>query len=197
MRGSDSDRVSLSARLAAKPVVHDEDNAASMYRDDVGWTIHRKRAWVAALSQMHYDYIDFSITVGSEAGTEESRRKIRSWIGNLSTFIHGFDFIHARPQPDFVAEKPEHLVAVALGKPGTDYALYLADAREVTDPTAGRPIAGNLALRLPAGNYHVSFYSPVTGMSSPPIRIAGGEDRARITLPPFENDIIVRATRAE
>ena len=33
-----------------KPCVLDEDNAATLYRDPVGWTIHRKRAWVALLS---------------------------------------------------------------------------------------------------------------------------------------------------
>ena len=31
-----------------KPCVLDEDNAATMYRDTIGWTIHRKRAWIAA-----------------------------------------------------------------------------------------------------------------------------------------------------
>jgi len=40
----------------AKPCVNDEDNAASLYRDDDGWTIHRKRAWMAVMSQTHYDY---------------------------------------------------------------------------------------------------------------------------------------------
>ena len=49
-----------------KPVVMDEDNAASLYRDDTGWTIHRKRAWTTLFSGSHYDTIDFSITVGSE-----------------------------------------------------------------------------------------------------------------------------------
>ncbi|MBI3877453.1 MAG: hypothetical protein HY300_16100 [Verrucomicrobia bacterium] len=33
-----------------KPCVLDEDNAASLYHDDVGWTIHRKRAWIALMS---------------------------------------------------------------------------------------------------------------------------------------------------
>src|SRR5438128_12607375 len=43
-----------------KPVVHDEDNSASIYRDSVGWTIHRKRAWTSLFNGAHYDYIDFS-----------------------------------------------------------------------------------------------------------------------------------------
>ena len=62
-----------------KPVVQDEDNTASIYRDTVGWTIHRKRAWTSLLNGSHYDYIDFSITVGNEAGRH--RRGNRSANG--------------------------------------------------------------------------------------------------------------------
>ena len=79
----------------AKPCVHDEDNAASMYRDKTGWTIHRKRAWTALLSLCHYDYIDFSITAGSETGTRESNRLIRTWMKHLSDFMRTIDFVHA------------------------------------------------------------------------------------------------------
>jgi hypothetical protein len=70
-----------------RPVVLDEDNAASMYRDQDGWTIHRKRAWTALLNGCHYDYIDFSITVGNESGTSASRAAIRSWMRHLSEFM--------------------------------------------------------------------------------------------------------------
>ena len=71
-------------------------NCASLYRDEIGWTIHRKRAWTALLSGSHYDYIDFSINVGAEAGTEASRVKIRTWMKNLSEFFHSFDFPRSR-----------------------------------------------------------------------------------------------------
>jgi hypothetical protein len=73
------------------------DNAASLYRDTIGWTIHRKRAWTAILSGAHYDYIDFSVTVGSEAGTVDSQQALRTWMKHLSKFIHAFDFLHAKP----------------------------------------------------------------------------------------------------
>src|SRR6201996_1256700 len=70
-----------------KPVVLDEDNTASMYRDLTGWTIHRKRAWTALFNRCHYDYIDFSITVGNETGTPASQRAIRTWMEHLSDFM--------------------------------------------------------------------------------------------------------------
>ncbi len=181
-------------KAARKPCVLDEDNAASLYRDDVGWTIHRKRAWVGVMTGNHYDYIDFSITVGSEAGTAESRRKIRTWMRNLSEFIHGFDFIHAGPAPGWIEEKPGPLVVATLAVPGRDYAAYLADAREVTNPAAGCPISGSLAFRLPEGSYALSLYSPSGGLTSPAIPLEGGK-RQTINLPPFAHDVVVRVTR--
>lgn len=183
-----------SVQVANKPTVHDEDNTASMYRDSTGWTIHRKRAWTAILNGGHYDYIDFSITVGSETGTAASHSGIRAWMGHLSEFIAGFDFIHARPAAGWIVRKPEPLVASALAVEGRDYAAYLADPREVTDPQAGQPIHGSLELTLPAGQYSVSLYSPVTGQSSPAILVEGGKP-ANLTLLPFRHDLVVRATR--
>ena len=67
VEGTDALRISrlLPGHLRErKPMIMDEDNCASLYRDEVGWTIHRKRAWTALLSGSHYDYIDFSINVG-------------------------------------------------------------------------------------------------------------------------------------
>ena len=184
----------LAARRFPKPCISDEDNAASLYRDDTGWTIHRKRAWMAVMCGGHYDFIDFSITVGSEDGTAESRAKIRSWMRNLSEFIQAFDFIHAQALEDFVEAMPEHLIAGVLAVPSRDYVTYFADAREVTDSTAGEPIAGPVTLRLDRGAYDLSLYSPVTGVYSPSIRMQS-TGRVTINLEPFQHDIVLRVSR--
>jgi len=184
----------LAVSAASKPCVIDEDNAASLYRDAAGWTIHRKRAWMAVLSGSHYDYIDFSITVGSEAGTLDSRRGIRAWMGHLSAFIHSFDFVHARPRADWASGLPEHLVASGLAVEGKDYVAYLADGREAADSSAGEPIEGKAALDLPAGAFLVSFYSPTTGAGSPASRVEGGK-KIDVDLPSFRHDVVIRATR--
>lgn len=184
----------LAAYRERKPCISDEDNAASMYLDDAGWTIDRKRAWTAVLSGAHYDFIDFSIKAEVETGTEESRRKIRSWMRNLSEFIHSFDFIHAQPVPDWITAKPEHLVAVALAKAGQDYIAYLADARELTDQTAGQPVSGDISFQLPEGNYRVCLYSPVTGGYSPCLPVRGGRS-ITFELAPFVEDVVIRVTR--
>ena len=184
----------LATASAQKPCISDEDNCASMYCDDAGWTIHRKRAWMAVLCGAHYDYIDFSIIVGSEAGTPESRKKIRTWMKHLSEFIESFDFLHAQQAPNWIESKPAPLVAATLALPGLDYAAYLADGRELTDPSAGEPVSGPVSVVLPEGKFQASFYSPVAGMYSPIFLVEGGR-RVTIDFPPFREDIVLRVQR--
>jgi len=176
-----------------KPTVLDEDNTASMYRDPTGWTIHRKRAWTALLSGSHYDYIDFSITVGSEAGTPMSRSHLRSWFQHLSEFMSSFDYVHSVLAPDWVKEVPANVTVAGLAVEGKDYVAYLADNREVSEGSTGQPIGGTVKLALPAGRFNVSLYSPVSGESSPGVML---EDGASFTLPSFIHDIVIRARRA-
>lgn len=182
----------LAVSKESKPTVSDEDNDASMYVDDTGWTIHRKRAWMAVMCGAHYDFIDFSIQAHLEAGTDESQRKIRDWIKHLSGFISSFDFVRASTAQDWIREVPEHTVGAGLDISGRDYVAYLADGREVTDPGAGKPIAGELSVRLPAGDYSVRFYSPVSGEMFDSRKITGGD--VRIPLKAFEHDLACRIT---
>ncbi len=180
-----------------KPCVLDEDNAATLYRDPTGWTIHRKRAWIAAFNQAHYDFIDFSITVGSEAGTKQSSAQVRTWMKNLSEFVHALDFVHSHPQADWIEHKPEHLVSAVLARPGKHYVAYLADEREVSDPTAGQPIAGEIVFHLPPGDYLASLYSPTLGGKSPGLKIRGGAEAIKLDLPAFQHDVVVEVKRIE
>ena len=177
-----------------KPVVLDEDNAASMYRDVTGWTIHRKRAWTALLSGCHYDYIDFSITVAREAGTAASQSGIRSWIGHLSEFMASFDYAHATLASGWVAGLPEKLTTSSMSVGDKDYVVYLADSRELEDPSAGASLGGKVSLLLPAGSYNVRLYSPVSGGYSPAIQVTGGKPN-ELVLPEFQQDLVIRATR--
>ena len=179
-----------------RPTVMDEDNTASLYRDITGWTIHRKRAWTSLLNGCHYDYIDFSITVGSEAGTTASQAGIRMWMQHLSEFMSSYDFVHAKPDTSWITASSEHLLASSLSNSGHDYVAYLADRRELSDPHAGEPISGSISLDLPPGEYDVSLYSPTGGEYSPAMRVTGGAKYA-MKLPEFKQDIVIRARLQE
>jgi hypothetical protein len=185
----------LAVHSKRKPCISDEDNAASLYCDESGWTLHRKRAWMAVLCGSHYDYIDFSIQVGHEEGTDESRLKIRHWMCNLSQFIHSFDFITAKPAPGWIEAKPQYLIESTLAVPGKDYISYLADSRELTDTTAGQVISGQVAFRLPKGRFDARLYSPRSGEYSPGITVEGGKQIV-VEMPSVEQDIVLRVTLA-
>ncbi|HVF11066.1 MAG TPA: DUF6298 domain-containing protein [Abditibacteriaceae bacterium] len=184
----------LAAAAAPKPCVHDEDNIASCYRDSTGWTIHRKRAWTAVMCGAHYDVIDFSIVVHAEAGTEASRRELRSWLKHLSNFIHSMDIPRTKPLGDWLLEKPANTLECTLAVEGEDYAVYLADPREVIDADLGSPISGAIRFAVPPGEYLVTTFSPVDGGTSPGIRISCGQ-ATRLELAPFPHDMAVRIKR--
>jgi hypothetical protein len=185
----------LMASKQPKPSISDEDNAASLYLDNTGWTIDRKRAWMAVMCAAHYNFIDFSIQAYMEAGTEESKRKIRTWMKNLSGFIHDFDFIHASPAQNWILSVPEHVVSAGLAIHGKDYVAYLADGREATESSAGNPISGKISLQLPEEDYRIRFYSPVSGEYSRSQGTKGG-GTIELVLDPFEHDLVLRAVRA-
>lgn len=185
----------LATYSAPKPLNLDEDNAASRFLDLDGWTIHRKRAWTTLLSGAHYDYIDFSIIPTRETGTPESNRAIRTWTKHLSEFVHSTDLLRARPLSGFITKHPPHTLESVFAVEGQDYAIYLADERELTDAGCGEPINGEIAFDLPEGTYRASCYSPVTGLYSPGIPVAGGPN-AVLTLPEFRHDIVVRIVRS-
>ena len=174
-----------------KPFVFDEDNAATSSLDEESWIVHRKRAWATVCSGGHYNMIDFSIQAGGqEAGTPASQAMIRSWMKNLSAFIHGVDFVQMGPDQDFASDTPANTTAIALGQPGQAYVVYVADQREVDDPRLGQPCHGRLAFTLPAGSYSARLYSPAEGgYTGQPLTLSGGE--TGIALEPFTHDIVV------
>jgi hypothetical protein len=186
----------LAAARESKPLNLDEDNVASQYKDTDGWTIHRKRAWMALMCGAHYDYIDFSIINYCETGTEESQRCIRTWFRHLSRFIHSLDLAAAHPLPGVVTAAPEHTVEAAFGVAGSDVSVYLADERELGVPGAGEPIRGALTLSLPEGQHSVSCMSPEAGQWSPDITITGGS-ATTVALPDFRHDILVRVQASD
>ena len=179
-----------------KPLNLDEDNVASQYKDIDGWTIDRKRAWVTLLSGGNYDFIDFSIINYCETGTENSQRYIRTWFKHLSEYINSVDIVHGRPLTGWLKKQPQYTMEAVFAVEEQEYSIYLADDRELGEPGAGTPIRDAITMDLPFGEFIMSCYSPVSGMYSPGIRVAGGKN-LRFDLPEFQHDIVVRITRAK
>jgi len=141
----------------------DEDNAASRFTNVEGWTIHRKRAWTTRAQRRALRPDRFHDSEPARNRNPEAQVDIRSWMKHLSAFVHELDLVKAEPNPQLVRQAPEHLVASVLDVAGQDYAIHLADAREVTDKGLGDPIDGELALSLPDGDWQTTFWNPVNG----------------------------------
>jgi hypothetical protein len=184
-------RYCLDVYRERKPLNLDEDNAASRFRDENGWTIHRKRAWTTLFCGAHYDMIDFSIAPYLETGTPDSQKLLRTWMQRLSEYMRSVDLIRARPLESFLTAQPENTVGSVLAVEGEEYHIYLADGRESSDPGAGGPVQGEIGFHLPEGGYRLTCTSPATGESSPPGELCGG---VNVTLPlrPFTHDLVVR-----
>jgi len=181
---------------AEKPLIFDEDNAASKYRDAEGWTIQRKRAWITVMSGGHYDFIDFSIQAnGLETGTAESRRMLRTWMKNLSTFIHSIDFINMKPIRNFPSLLPPNTLAATLANHGKEYVIYLADSQEINMPSYGWPRSGDVIFELPKGLYEARFYSPAEGEYLPSKVMLEGDGQICLSVPLFTHDIVIHIKR--
>jgi hypothetical protein len=186
------DFCAAAARMS-RPCSLDEDNTASLYRDHDGWTIHRKRAWVAALSGCHYDYIDFSILAGQETGTPVSRQAIRNWMQYLTAFVHERDLVNARPGLDWLHDLPPNVVVVTFGVADQEYVAYLGDRREIDEDGYGEQVAGSATIALPEGRFALATFSPTSGGLSPWVPVAGGT--TTIELPPFQHDLVLIARK--
>ena len=198
--------MTLAAYQESKPLNHDEDNVASQYRDSDGWTIHRKRAWIALLSGAHYDMIDFSIQPFLEEGTPEAQHHLRSWLHHLSEYIHSLDLIRSRPLTELLRSAPPDTVAVTFGVPGKEYSIYVADSQEYPDTcnkdgpeadqrgrSAGELISGTVELDLPNTTLRIETFTPTTGQYGAPNIILGGLG-SQIELAPFEHDTAIHLT---
>jgi hypothetical protein len=138
--------------------------------------------------------IDFSIVIHAEAGTVESRAELRSWMKYLSQFAHSLDIVRATPRGDWLLGKPGGVMECTLAVEGEEYAIYLADPREVEDTNHGAPISGAIRFLLPEGEYSLATFSPTPGGYSPAIHVSGGAETT-FDLLPFHHDIVVRLTQ--
>ena len=65
--------------------------------------------------------------------------------------MSSFDYVHSSLNTAWVHDLPPHVIASGLSVQDRDYVIYLADEREITDPTAGNPISGAIRHRCLLG----------------------------------------------
>ncbi|HTT90245.1 MAG TPA: DUF6298 domain-containing protein [Acidimicrobiales bacterium] len=178
----------------------DEDNNASRFMDERGWTIHRQRAWIALFSGCHYDYIDFSILAGRERSTADGRRLLRSRFGTLAAFWEENQIWSTTLDDNAAVKAPEGCTAVAAQDARTPLSrLYVYVAGEAPNdlavPFTDVVVEGALELDLPSGDYLTYWFAPETG------RYFGWENRKstgrlQLQLPGTTNDVVALIKRS-
>lgn len=170
----------------------DEDNNASRFMDERGWTIHRQRAWIALLSGCHYDYIDFAILPGRERGSDDDRRLLRARFGALARFWSENAIWATVLDDEAAAQAPDGCTALAVrdNAAGARYVYVAAQTSpDLTVPFAPVPIEGELELTAPEGEYLTYWFSPETGQYFG-WAMHRSSGRLRLTLPPVSNDAV-------
>jgi hypothetical protein len=158
----------VAAALTGKPVNLDEDNAASQYTDHFGWTIHRKRAWVAVMSGCHYDMIDFTIRPGLPVGSGAAERDLRAWTGFLGDACERWELASGSSTDDVRLLGGDVVVVASRigGVGGSARLVYLADP---TEGTRRRPASATVRCRLqvPRNIQAVRSFAPALGCELP------------------------------
>jgi Cellulase (glycosyl hydrolase family 5) len=171
----------------------DEDNNASRFMDERGWTIHRQRAWIALVSGCHYDFIDFSVLAGRERSTADGRRLLRGRFGTLARFWEENQIWSTVLDDGAEPTIPEGCTAVVARDqrpPGTFYVYVAAEvSSDLAVPCVDRPVEGALEVIIPPGDYLSYWFAPETG------RYFGWENRRntgrlRLELPGTANDVV-------
>jgi hypothetical protein len=159
-----------------------------------GDTHYRMEGWEFILAGgALYNNLDYSFTVGHEAGTFEyppktpggGNRGFRRQMKALKDFIGSFDFLRMRPDETTVkGGLPARGRIRMLSEPGKQYAAYLFGGPEA-----------QLSLLLPKGEYKVEWVDPLTGKVVQDSRVRSTKPATILASPRFKTDIALRILR--
>jgi hypothetical protein len=137
-----------------------------------------------------YNNLDYSFAVNHEDGTFAYPPRqpgggspaLRQQLAYLSQFIHGFDFIHMKPDNSFIkGGVPENATARGMLDPGKAYAVYIR---------AG--LKANLKLNLPQGEYRLEWHNPRSAMIEKKSAIQHPGGIAVLESPDYMEDIALK-----
>lgn len=154
-------------------------------------TPYRLEAWDFILSGGGlFNNLDYSFAAGFETGTfvypasqpGGGNAAFRRQMKVLSDFIHGFDFVHMRPDNSVVRGGfPAGVTARALVEPGKAMAIFVRDGGASTV----------LNVEVPAGTWTATWIDTKTGATARTANIVGGGVRP-LEAPVYDTDIGLR-----
>jgi hypothetical protein len=159
-----------------------------------GDQVYRRQAWRFLMSGGGlFNNLDYSFFTGYEDGTLANKApgggspELRKQLNVLKEFMHGFDLANLKPDKFSVKHAPG-MIPYLLSDPGKAYALFLQ---------AVGVESGELLLRVPEGNYSVSWISTLTGeiIRSEKLDVIDGE--LSLVVPVEEGEIAMKIVSAE
>lgn len=173
-------------------------------REDI---LYRTEGWDFMLAGgALYNNLDYSFTPKHPDGSfTEYRspgggsRALRHQLSILKSFLEGFDFVHMRPDTQFIKSTAPKMTAYTLSKRNEAYAAYVhvpfpkkpKDLKSVL--RSGMTVT--LELELAKGNYRVEWLDTKTGdiIEGRMWQHSGGS--GRLKSPRFDNDIALKIVR--
>jgi len=138
-----------------------------------------------------FNNLDYSFTVDHEDGDDTQSAPgggspaLRTQLGILKSFIHGFDFIGMAPNNAVVKSTPGGAQARALAKEGESYAIYLSGGSQ-----------GDLVVEIPAGTYRAEWVNTKTGAIDRSEELVHGGGPRTLSSPAYSEDVALRILAA-
>lgn len=183
-----SDAVSANYRL--NKVIGDNETGFK----GTGDTSYRQEAWEFILAGGGlFNHLDYSFAAGFEDGTFSypstqpggGNTGFRRQMKVLRDFVHGFDFVHMRPDDSVITRASQGVTAHALV---SDRAMAIFARGGGSETT--------LTVQLPAGSWMAAWIDTVTGATARTIEVVGGGPRT-MDAPGYTSDIALRLRRKE
>lgn len=169
---------------------------------------YRTEAWDFILAGgAVYSNLDYSFTPDTEDGSAVPKAPggggptLRGQLKTLKDFIHGFDFAKMKPANEVVKSGlPPGATARVLAQSGREYAVFIhnppqekkKESGKKESPPPPQPLAFDLALELPAGNYTVEWLNPLTGEVAKRDEFKHEGGVKTLSSPPYAGEIALR-----
>jgi len=140
-----------------------------------------------------FDHLDFSYTVGHEAGTSTRNAKraggpeLRRQLTILKAFIDSFDFVNMKPDNSVIkGGVPSGATAHALVRKGHEYAIYMHGGNQV-----------DLVLDLPAGDLTAEWVDTKSGRIARRESFRHEGQNRTFRSPHYSKDVALRISRRQ
>jgi hypothetical protein len=147
---------------------------------------YRKEGWEFILAGGGlYNNLDYSFTVGHEDGSFHypstqpggGSAQLRQQLGYLQKFISGFAFVSMKPDSTIASTNKANIKPYVLTEPGKQYAIYVSKGGGT-----------EIYLELPAGDYVLAWFDPLTGKFEKRQQLKHKEGKAKLISPGYKED---------